>query len=133
MELFHHDGEVLASARWENMDIVLPMRACVKSLVVYFRCTCIYILTDVLYQILVRLETGKYITLEVKPSDTIGTVKDKIYEKEGIPLDKQKRLWFAGRPLKDGRTLSGYNIMEDSTLDLSTVSNEGTHLIVAYV
>ena len=104
-----------------------------KSLVVYFRCTCIYILTDVLYQILVRLETGKYITLEVKPSDTIGTVKDKIYEKEGIPLDKQQWLRFAGRSLKDGRTLSDSNVVEDSTLDLSTVSYEGTHLSVAYM
>ena len=128
MELFHHDGKVLASARWENTDKVLPMRVCVKSLVVYFRCTCIYILTDVLCQIFVRLETGKYITLEVKPSDTIGTVKAKIYEKEGIPLDKQEELRFAGRPLKDGRTSSSYNMVEGSTLDLSTVSYEGTHL-----
>ena len=97
-----------------------------KSLVVYFRCTCIYILTDVLYQILVRLETGKHITLEVKPLDTIGLVKDKIYEKERISLDKQQLLWFAGRFLDDGHTLSDYNIVEDSTLDLSTVSYGGT-------
>ena len=104
-----------------------------KSLIVYFRCTCIYILTDVLYQIFVRLETGKYFTLEVKPSDTIGTVRDKIYEKEGIPLDMQQRLGFAGRPLEDGRTLSDYNMVEDSTLNLSTVSYKGTHLRVAYM
>ena len=123
----------LASARWEKTDKVLPMRACVKSLVVYFRCTCIYILTDVLYQILVSLETGKYITLEVKPSDTIGTVKAKIYEKDGIPLDKQGQLWFVGSPLKDGHTLSDHNIVEDSTLTLYTVSYKGTHLIVAYM
>ena len=79
-----------------------------------------------------RLETEKYFTLEVKPSDTIGNVKDKIYEKEGIPLNKQKWLRFAGGwSLKDGRTLSDYNIVEDSTLNLSTVSYEGTHLSVA--
>ena len=80
----------------------------------------------------VKLETGRCITLEVKPLDTISTVKDKIYEKERIPLDKQK-LWFAGRPLEDGPTLSDYNIVEDSTLNLSTVSYEGTHLRVAYM
>ena len=91
-----------------------------------------YILTDVQYQMFVELETGRRITLEVKPSDTISTVKAKIYEKEGIPLDKQQ-LRFASRPLEDGHTLSCYNIVGDSTLDLSTVSYEGTHLSVAYM
>ena len=79
-----------------------------------------------------ELETGEYITLEVKPSDTIGTVQAKIYEKEGIPLDKQQWLSFAGLPLEDGRTLSDLNIVEESTLYLSTVSYEGIHL-VAYM
>ena len=94
---------------------------------------CIYILTDVHYPIFVELETGKCITVEVKPSDTIRTVETKIYEKEGIPRDKQKWLRFAGSPLEDGRTLSSYNMVEDSTLYLSTVSYEGIQLRVAYV
>ena len=65
----------------------------------------------------VKIQTGKMITLEVVPEDTIENVKKKMFEEEGIAVECT-RIIYAGQALEDQRTLGDYNIRRESILHL---------------
>lgn len=68
-------------------------------------------------QIFVKTLTGKTITLDVEPTDTVLAVKVKLQEREGIP-PAQQRLTFQGKQLEDEKTLAECGIQDASTLQL---------------
>ena len=74
---------------------------------------------DLILKIDVRLKmsTGKLLLLELKSTDTIRDVKDKIHVKEGILPDRQ-RLMFDGKKLEDSCSVGECNIQSNSILTL---------------
>ena len=70
--------------------------------------------------IFVKTYTGKIITLQFSPNDSVAIVKQKIQHKEGIPPDQQC-LFFNDMQLYDWSTLNGYKIKNMSTLYLLTI------------
>lgn len=68
-------------------------------------------------QIFIKTLQGKTLTLDVSDTDSIASIKNKIFEKEGIPVEQQ-RLVFNGKQLEDNQTIADYNIEENSNIHL---------------
>ncbi|KAI9203823.1 ubiquitin [Polychytrium aggregatum] len=65
----------------------------------------------------VKTLTGKEIEIDIEPSDTIGRIKERVEEKEGIP-PAQQRLIFGGKQMADDRSVVSYNVEAGSVLHL---------------
>mmetsp|Transcript_43556 Transcript_43556/g.55900 ORF Transcript_43556/g.55900 Transcript_43556/m.55900 type:complete len:151 (-) Transcript_43556:139-591(-) len=68
-------------------------------------------------QLMVKTLDGKTVTVDAEEEDTIEDIKNKIMEKEGVPIDQQ-RLIFGGKQLDSEKTLADYDVQEDSTLHM---------------
>ena len=68
-------------------------------------------------QLFVKTLSGKTISVECEPDESIESLKEKIMAKEGVPPDQQ-RIIFGGKQLDTQKNLSDYDIDDDSTLHL---------------
>ncbi|XP_037437462.1 uncharacterized protein LOC119304385 [Triticum dicoccoides] len=68
--------------------------------------------------IFIRARSGKIMTIGVEGEDSLYSVKAKFFDETGIPPGRQ-RLFFAGKQLEDGRTLSDYDVQNESTFHVA--------------
>ncbi len=69
-------------------------------------------------QLFIKTLTGKTVSVEAEPGDSIDALKHKIQEKEGIPPDQQ-RIIFGGKQLQGAdKTIGDFDI-EARTLQSS--------------
>lgn len=66
----------------------------------------------------VRNMLGRTISVEIFPTDKVKTLKERIFAKEGIPVEQQ-RLVFHGKDLSDDQFIKHYNIEQESNLQLA--------------
>lgn len=79
--------------------------------------------------IFIQTQQDAFFSLPAELSDSIQQVKQKIQDELGIRPENQ-RLFFGAQELEDGRTLSDYNVQNQSTLRLVVRMNETSHVAV---
>ena len=69
-------------------------------------------------QVFVKTLSGRTVTVELYPTDTIAQLRQAAECRTGVPADQQ-RFIFTGRPLRDGHTLESYGVVAESTLHMT--------------
>jgi hypothetical protein len=78
------------------------------------------------YQIFIKNFKKQIYIYDVKPHDTIESIKQQIENKEGMPINQQK-LYYNSEQLDDEHTLLHYNIMVENTILLNERTNRKTN------
>lgn len=72
--------------------------------------------------------TGGEHEIDVEPTDKIETIKEKLEEIEGIPL-QQQRLIYQGKKLKDDQTINSYKLKGGTVIHLVVALRGGTNIV----
>lgn len=82
------------------------------------------------FQIFVQVANGRSMVCEVQPNDTISSVKVRVREREGVPLDLQE-LFLDGRKLENSLTIRECGVTANGTLNLVVDQGRNTQIFVS--
>ncbi|CAF1309726.1 unnamed protein product [Rotaria magnacalcarata] len=68
-------------------------------------------------QLFVKDLNDRTITIEVEPDDYISKIKQRISERNGIPIEEQRLMW-AGKQLINEKQIKDYGLQDGNTLFL---------------
>ena len=68
-------------------------------------------------QLLVKTVSGRTLSLEVQPTESVESVKKMLQERENVDADHQ-RLVFAGKELEDSQMIGDYHIGSEATVEM---------------
>lgn len=80
-------------------------------------------------QIFVKLPSGRTITIDCEPCDTVLNIKNRVDDREAIKPEAQ-RLIYGGKQLVDENSLAQYGIQPEATLTLVFRLNGGFTVFV---
>lgn len=70
-----------------------------------------------LMKLFIKMITGTTTAFEVDPEDTIQSLKEKVFQKQEIPVEQQ-RLIIQGKELENGHKLKDYKLTENTLINL---------------
>lgn len=70
--------------------------------------------------------TGEEQEIDIEPTDKILQIKEKLEEREGIPV-VQQRLIFQGKKLQDDKTVDSYKLQAGTILHLVVALRGGLY------
>ncbi|CAF2090043.1 unnamed protein product [Rotaria magnacalcarata] len=68
-------------------------------------------------QLFVKDLNDRTITIEVEPDDYISKIKQRISERNGIPIEEQRLMW-TGKQLINEKQIKDYGLQDGNTLFL---------------
>ncbi len=124
---------MICISNWDKQcpsRLIKEFKILLKNLQLFSNNFCAFRSLEKEISLFLRTLTGKTLTIpKLLPGDTVRSLKGRIQDKEGIPIDQQ-RLISTGTQLEDSRLLSDYDLTDESTVHMVLRLGGGTSIVL---